>query len=81
MADNIKELSGTDDISGDGRAIKAGLHRTTDTTEDPDWVTATEGKKAQFDSYSQEMGSWNLYLKSKKSLPTTASFWGEWTVD
>lgn len=80
----IKKTKCTDDFSGDGRAILAGLHQTTGNGNldgDPAWVTATENVKVSFDAKSKNAGSWNLYLKSNKSLLTTASFWGEWTVD
>lgn len=80
----IKKTKCNDDVSGDGRAILAGLHETTGNGHpdgDPAWVTATLNNKISFGVRSQNAGSWNLYLKSNKSLLTTASFWGEWTVD
>ena len=80
----IKKTKCKDDLSGDGRVILAGLHETTGNGHpngDPAWVTTEDNKKVSFGTKSQEAGSWNLYLKSKKSLLTTTSFWGEWTVD
>lgn len=80
----IKKTRCTDDISGDGRVIKAGLHETTGNAHpngDPSWVIASPNQKVAFDYRSKEAGSWNLYLASQKWFVTTASFWGTWTVD
>lgn len=80
----IKKTKCTDDLSGDGRVIKAGLHETTGNANpnyDPAWVIASPNTNVAFDYRSQETGSWNLYLASQKSLITTASFWGTWTID
>ncbi|MDD3341768.1 MAG: hypothetical protein PHN72_06250 [Bacilli bacterium] len=80
----IKKTKCQDDVSGDGRTIIAGLHETTGSANpnyDPARVIAAPNQDVQFDNNSKRMGSWNLYLNSQKSLPTTASFWGTWTID
>lgn len=80
----IKKTKCTDDISGDGRVINAGLHLTTgngNPNNDPSWVEAKPNQNVAFNSKSTQAGGWELYLASNKSLVTTASFWGQWTVD
>jgi hypothetical protein len=76
----IRKTSCTDDLSGDGRVVLAGLHATTAGANDPSWVTVGYSNTS-FNNNSKSMGSWNLNLQSNKNLPTTASFWGVWTVN
>ena len=79
----IKKTQCTDDISGDGRAITAGLHETTGSGNpnyDPARVLVGYSN-VSFDNNSRYMGSWNLYLRSQKTFPTTASFYGTWTLN
>lgn len=80
----VKKTGCIDDISKDGRAIEAGLHLTTDSANpngDPAWKEVPQGKKVGYGTNSQKPGSWNLYLRSKKSFLTTATFNGEWYID
>lgn len=48
---------------------------------DSPWVEAKTNKKVSFGAKSETIGIWRLYLQSRKSLPTTATFSGEWTID
>ena len=75
----INTIDAKDKISGDGRVIMArvqGMYAGMSTTA---WIEATKGKTVNFSSSSKEVGSWKLNLKSKKSLPTQANYWGTWT--
>ena len=68
----------TDDISGDGRAIMAKAHATWNENQSSAWIETVKKSYVNFDNNTARPGSWKLYLKSKKSLPTTASYWGAW---
>ncbi len=75
----IKKVNCLDDYSGDGRAIMAKVQGMYAGMDDSAWVEATKGTNVRFNSNSTSIGGWRLWLKSKKSLPTTATFVGEWT--
>lgn len=77
----IKKVSCRDDFSGDGRVIDARVHGMLAGMGDSSWVEAKSNTKVSFGSKSETIGIWKLYLQSRKSLPTTATFSGEWTIE
>lgn len=77
----IKKISCIDNLSGDGRAIDARAHGMLAGMTDSPWVEAKPNQKVSFGANSKTIGIWKLYLQSRKSLPTTATFSGEWTID
>ena len=77
----IKKASCRDDFSGDGRVIDARAHGLLAGMKDSPWVEAKSNQKVSFGANSKTIGLWRLYLQSRKSLPTTATFSGEWTID
>ena len=74
----IKKTSCTDNLSG---AIDARAHGMLAGMTDSPWVEAKPNQKVSFGANSKTIGIWKLYLQSRKSLPTTATFSGEWTID
>ena len=75
----IKKTKCTDDLSGDGRVILAAV-KNTSTNTNSGVVEAKPNIKVAIPN-SQNVRTNVLYLQSSKSLPTTATFSGEWTVD
>lgn len=75
----IKKTKCTDDLSGDGRVILVAV-KNTSTNTNSDVVEANPNIKVAIPN-SQNVRTNVLYLQSNKSLPTTAIFSGEWTVD
>ncbi len=77
----IKKTSCIDDLSGDGRVVDARTHGMLAGMTDSPWVEAKPNTKVSFGTNSETIGIWKLYLQSRKSLPTTATFSGQWTID
>lgn len=77
----IKKTSCIDDVSGDGRVIDARTHGMLAGMNDSAWVEAKPNTNVSFGSNSETIGIWKLYLQSRKSLITTATFSGQWTID
>lgn len=77
----VKKVNCLDDFSGDGRAIMAKVQGMYAGMSDSSWVEATKGANVSLGSNSRSIGGWRIWLKSKKSLPTTATFVGEWTYE
>lgn len=77
----IKKTKCKDDVSGDGRVILARVKAMFSNVDGSEWVEAKPKKNIAFDDESKKIGGWKLWLQSNKNLLTTASFWGEWTVN
>ena len=71
----IETDAAIDDLSGDSRAILAKVTGT-------DWIEANgDSGYHTWGTSSQKKGTYNLYLKAKKSTLSTASYWGTWYID
>ena len=77
----IKKTSCVDNLSGDGRVILAKADGMLTGMKDSAWVEAKPNTNVSFGSNSKTIGLWRVDLKSNKSLPTTATFNGVWTID
>lgn len=77
----IQKTGCTDDLTGDGRVILSKVHGTLTGMNDSNWVEAKPNQNISYGSNSRTVGNWKVYLKSNKSLATTASFWGVWTIE
>lgn len=77
----IMKTACTDDLTGDGRVINAKAHGMLSGMSDSDVVETKPNVNVSFGSKSAEIGLWRVHLESKKSLPTTATFFGIWTIE
>lgn len=77
----LKKITCTDDLSGDQRAVQGKIHGMFAGMSASNWIDAPQNVNVSFGSISQVKGGWKLFLKSKNTFVTTASFWGTWTVD
>ncbi len=77
----VKKVNCLDDYSGDARAVMAKARGMYAGMTDSSWVETVKGSNVSLGSNSRSIGGWRLMLKSKKSLPTTASFTGEWLYE
>ncbi|MCI8547501.1 MAG: hypothetical protein HFJ38_01290 [Bacilli bacterium] len=76
---SVKKQDCIDNISGDGRVILAKAHATWNENSSSNWTETVKNAYVNFNGGdTANPGSWRLYLKSNKFLPTTASFWGSW---
>lgn len=76
----ITKENAIDSLTGDGREIKARTYRTTGGSNYSTWITAPKGQKVTWGDINTSPNFYKLQLKSNKSLPTTAGFWGVWEL-
>lgn len=77
----VKKTKAVDDWSGDGRAISAKVHGKLTGMYDTAWTSIPQNKNVMLDNNSTVPGSWELKLRSDKSLASTATFSGVWTIE
>ena len=65
----------TDDLTDDDRTVQSRLYRVV-TPIYTSWITAVKQDYVYYNSTSQTVTDWKFILKSKKSLITTATFYG-----
>ncbi len=73
----IKKISCTDSLTGDGRVILARTYSYYDPVGYSSWIEVPYSY-ASWGASNQNAGAYRLELKSNKSLPTTAKFNGVW---
>ena len=71
-------IDAKDRLTNDGRVIQARVRNTVSGGVTTAWQNATKGSTINFGTDSREIGEWKIQLKSKKSLPTKAGYWGTW---
>jgi len=69
------ETKCTDDLTDDDRTVQSRLYRVV-TPIYTSWITAVKQDYVYYNSTSQTVTDWKFILKSKKSLITTATFYG-----
>ncbi len=77
----LETINVIDRLSGDGRIVLVRTVGTLAGMPTTSWYETTKGKTVNFGEVSREIGSWKLQIKSKKSLPTKAGYWGIWTYE
>lgn len=77
----VKKTSCSDNLTGDGRAISGKLHGQYSGMEDTSYVSLPLNSNVNMGYWSQQQGAWKLYLRSDKSLVTTATLSGVWTIE
>lgn len=77
----VTKESCIDDWDGSGRVILAKLQGMYSGNVDTAWVEAKPKTRVAFNSNSEVIGAWRLWLKSQKSLPSTATYNGTWDYE
>ena len=75
----IKKESCVENVSGDGRVVLAQTYSYYDPVRSSGWIEVPYSY-VNWGSENSWTGQFRLMLKSKKSLPTTASFSGTWKI-
>ncbi len=70
-----------DNISGDPRAIIGYIRALVGGGNVSVRKELPKGTNVVFDSYTPDSGTFYTVYYSKKTLPTSATYWGFWTVD
>ena len=84
LTQKVKKTSISDDWSGDGRAIEGRIQGMFHGMITTGWKNLPQGSNIDFGSGTEVQGGWKLWLKSTKTLPSTAtgSFnWDLGTID
>lgn len=76
----ITKVNAIDRVSGDGRNIESRTYRTTGNNNTTEWLTLPKGKRVTWKTSNSSVNFYKLHLRSVKSLPTTAGFWGTWEL-
>lgn len=77
----MKKIDCTDDISGDGRAIIARTYSPYSNIGYSSWIELPKNSNVTWGNENKTISGYKLQLQSQKSLPTTASFYGTWTLN
>lgn len=76
----VKKIDCFDDLSGDGRVVVGRIQSLTSSGGVSSEHELPKNEWYQFEEF-QNSGSFNLQVRSKKFLITTASFYGTWQLD
>ncbi len=76
----ITKVNAIDRLSGDGRNIEARTYKTTENNNTTEWLQLPKGKRVTWEASNSSVNFYKLHLRSVKSLPTTAGFWGTWEL-
>lgn len=77
----IKKIDCTDNISGDGRVILARTYSPYAGVGYSSWIETPKGSNATWGSQNTTIAGYKIQLKSNKSLPTAATFYGTWNLN
>ncbi|MBO5138095.1 MAG: hypothetical protein J6B89_00435 [Bacilli bacterium] len=77
----IKKIDCTDNLSGDGRVILARTYSPYAGVGYSSWIEAPKGSNATWGNENKTVAGYKIQLKSNKSLPTAATFYGTWTLN
>ncbi|MBS7020855.1 MAG: hypothetical protein KH135_03160 [Firmicutes bacterium] len=77
----VMKTDATDNVSGDGRVILARTYEMTGGGNYSSWITVPKGSWANWGNYNADKDQYRLQLKSQKNLITTASFYGNWSIN
>lgn len=70
-----------DNISGDSRAIRGYIRAIVGGGQVSKSELLPKGKDVVFYDYTTDSGTFYTVYYSEKKLPTTATYWGYWTID
>lgn len=76
----VKKMSTKDDWSGDGRAISGKIQGMFSGMITTSWKSLPQGSNINFGSGTEVEGGWKLWLKSDKSLLSTATGSFNWDL-
>jgi hypothetical protein len=76
----VKQLSVSDDWSGDGRRLEASLQGVFTGMITTSWRELNQGYNVEFGTGTEVQGGWRLRVRSIKWLPTTATASFDWDL-
>lgn len=76
----VKKTAISDDLTGDGRAIEGSIQGMFAGMITTDWKNLPHGSNIDFGEGTEVQGGWKLWLRSTKSLPTTATASLNWDL-
>lgn len=76
----VKQLSVSDDWSGDGRRLEASLQGVFTGMITTSWRELSQGYNVEFGTGTEVQGDWRLRVRSIKWLPTTATASFDWDL-
>lgn len=76
----VKQLSVSDDLSGDGRRLEASLEGVFTGMITTGWLNLNQGYNVDFGAGTEVEGGWRLRVRSIKWLPTTATASFDWDL-
>lgn len=76
----VKKTAIKDDLTGDGRIVNGRIQGMFSGMITTDWKELPQGKNINFGSGTEVQGGWKLWIKSNKSLVTTATGSFNWDL-